>query len=87
MLGLAPLSPARVKSGCALVPLFPGYCWWRGWLEVPVLLGFSLGVDMRRGCVPGGPVPGGDSPLFFVDEVMVVGAKECAIVQIRRSAV
>jgi len=44
-----------------------------------VLLGFLGGVDVARWCVPGDAVFAGDGPLFFVDEMVVVAAEECAV--------
>ena len=64
--------------------LFAGR-WWR--FEVVVLLGFLGGVDVARGYVPGDAVSGVDGPLFFVHEVMVVAAQECAVAGISGAVV
>src|SRR5919112_2122261 len=56
-------------------------CWWGWWFEVGVLLGFLVWVEVFWGCVPGGVVDGGDGPLFFVDQVVVAGAEEGAVVR------
>ena len=45
-----------------------------------VLLGFLLWVDVGWGDVPGDAGAELDGPLFFVDEVVVVCAEECAVV-------
>lgn len=44
-----------------------------------VLLRFSMWVNVLWGCVPGDGVMDADGPLFFVDEVMMVCAQECAV--------
>jgi hypothetical protein len=51
-----------------------------GRFEVVVLLGFLGGVDVAWGCEPWDAVAGVDGPLFFVDEVVVMGAEEGAVV-------
>lgn len=58
--------------------LFPPRWWW-GWFEVVVLLGFLLRVDVAWGCEPGDAVAGVDGPLFFVDEVVVMGTEQGAV--------
>jgi hypothetical protein len=55
--------------------------WW-GWFEVVVLLGFLGGVDVAWGCEPGDAVEGVDGPLFFVDEVVVMGAEQDAVADV-----
>ena len=52
-----------------------------------VLLGFLGGVDVGWRCVPGDAVVDVDLPLFFVDEVVVVGAEEGAVLGAGCSAV
>ena len=52
-----------------------------------VSLGFLAGVDVGWGDEPGDAVFDVDCPLFFVDEVVVMGAEEGAIVGAGGSAV
>ncbi len=54
--------------------------WVGWWFEVVVLLGCLVGVEVGWGDKSGCVVDGGDGPLFFVDEVVVVAAEQDAVV-------
>jgi hypothetical protein len=52
-----------------------------------VAAGCLFGVDVGWGDEPGDAGLHVDGPLFFVDEVVVAGAEECAVVGVGGSAV
>lgn len=55
--------------------------------EVVVALGFLVGVEVGWRGEPGDAGAEVDGPLFFVDDVVVVGAEECSVVGAGGSAV